>query len=154
MQAIYFPKNLLELKKDEVFYIKCNHDEYSLWFDVLKKLPEHSFVSNINQNSLTIESFMNAEVSKVDSERTLGATIVSRNRLAQLNDSVKNDMLVTILKKVHIFNRIFKKNIIKKIFFKFEDPNKSILIFNDDFSCLPLMAAKLGFKQVKQHSFS
>ena len=106
MQAIYFPKNLLDLQKNELFYIKCNHDEYSLWFDVQKKMPEHSFASNINQNSLTIESFMNQEVTKVDTERSLGATLVSRNRLAQLNDSKNNEMLVSLLKKV-TYNAIF-----------------------------------------------
>jgi hypothetical protein len=103
MQAVYFPKNLIELKQDEVFYVKCNHDEYSLWFDLLKKLPEHSFVSNINQASLTIENFLNNETPKEETERSLGVTIVSRNRLAQLNDTFVNDKFVTLLKKVCVF---------------------------------------------------
>ena len=106
MQAIYFPKNLLELKPGELFYIKSNHDEYSLWFDLLKKLPEHSFVSNINhQAGLTIENFLNQETPKDDIERTLGVTIVSRNRLAQLNDTKINDTFLNLLKKVRgLFN--------------------------------------------------
>ena len=102
MQAIYFPKNLVELKQGEVFYVKSNHDEYSLWFDILKKLPEHSFVNNINQASLTIETFLNQETPKDENERTLGATIVSRNRLAQLNDKKINEIFVSLLKKVRV----------------------------------------------------
>ena len=112
MQAIYFPKNLIELKKGEHFFIKCNHDEYSLWFDVLNsKLPEYALISTKfnsmlqrkNQSKYTIETFLNEEVPKESTERSLGATIVSRNRLAQLNDPTKNDMLVSLLKKVPHF---------------------------------------------------
>ena len=102
MQAIYFPKNLVELKQGDVFFVKSNHDEYSLWFDILKNLPVHSFVNNINQASLTIENFLNQETPKDENERTLGATIVSRNRLAQLNDKKINEIFVSLLKKVRV----------------------------------------------------
>jgi hypothetical protein len=104
MQAIYFPKNLVELKQGDVFFVKSNHDEYSLWFDILKNLPVHSFVNNINQASLTIENFLNQETPKDENEneRTLGATIVSRNRLAQLNDNKINDTFVSLLEKVRV----------------------------------------------------
>ena len=107
MQAIYFPNNLLELKKGEQFYVKCNHDEYSLWFDIVNsKIPEYDLISNKinntrkNHGKYTIETFLNEEIPKENNERSLGATIVSRNRLAQLNDKSQNDMFVTLLKKV------------------------------------------------------
>jgi hypothetical protein len=66
---------------NENFIINCNHDEYSLWFDVDKSIKNHSDQVN-------------------DDERSLGATIVSRNRLGQLNDIDRNKMFTNILEKV------------------------------------------------------
>ena len=80
MQAIYFPKQVVELKKEEKFQIECNHDEYSLWFDVSKT----KFPSSVVRKE----------------ERSLGMTLVSRNRLSQLNDSRRNQMFLQLMKKV------------------------------------------------------
>jgi hypothetical protein len=102
MQAIYYPKNSLKLNQNEKFYIKCNHDEYSLYFDIVLK-PEHSAKSIKNY---TVEEFLTEngdkedDLNQTDSERSLGLTLVSRNRLAQLNDSKRNDMFIKLLSKV------------------------------------------------------
>ena len=72
------------MKKDDNFTINCNHDEYSLWFDL-----------NMN-HSLKNGSNIQAD------ERSLGATIVSRNRLGQINDTQRTNMLYNVLAKVLI----------------------------------------------------
>lgn len=79
MQAVYFPKNILNLKKGDHLNVLCSHDEYSLWFDVNNDL-------NNNLNFPT--------------EQSLGNTIVSRNRLAQINNSESNEMFKRLFKKV------------------------------------------------------
>lgn len=81
MQAIYFPKQVVDVKKDEKFQVECNHDEYSLWFDVYKTKNESS----------------------KEEERSLGMTLVSRNRLSQLNDLQRNQMFIKLMKKVDIY---------------------------------------------------
>lgn len=92
MQAIYFPKNLLEFKKDDKFLIQCVHDEYSLWFDLFPISSKES-LSKLKSNYDDV---------------SLGVTIVSRNRLAQLNDTSRNDMFIRLLKKVsQITNRLY-----------------------------------------------
>ena len=78
------------MKKDDSIKISCNHDEYSLWFDVNKKsFEKQNGHENGNRNGI-----------KSDSERSLGVTIVSRNRLGQLNDMHRNKMFMNILEKV------------------------------------------------------
>ena len=77
MQAAYFPKKFQHFEKGEQLQVSCNHDEYSLWFDIGKL-----------NDSLTA------------SEQSLGNTIVSRNRLGQINDRQRNDMFLKLLKKV------------------------------------------------------
>ena len=114
MQAVYFPKSILKLSKGDQLNVLSNHDEYSLWFDVNDDL-------NNNQPS--------------QDEQDLGNTIVSRNRLAQINSTEANDM----------FTRLFKK---------YEDSEKSILIANDDLSVTPFIAAKMNFKQVRLQLFN
>jgi len=94
MQAVYFPKRILDVNKGDNFYIECNHDEYSLWFDTANK-PKRTQ----EQNS-SIESFANEVDSAYSIERSLGITLVSRNRLAQLNDTDRNDLFIALLKKV------------------------------------------------------
>lgn len=89
MQAIYFPSRMLHLKKDEEFIVECNHDEYSLWFDV------HS-------------SGYQPETKK-SAERSLGLTLISRNRLSQLNDSNRNNMLIRLMKKVYFYFIYFRR---------------------------------------------
>jgi hypothetical protein len=79
MQAIYFPKDIVELQSGQSFFVDCNHDEYSLWFDVSLAEPEAD-----------------------TEERSLGSTLISRNRLSQLNDSKTNEMFIKLLKKVKI----------------------------------------------------
>ena len=111
MQAIYFPKSIVELNSGQRFYVDCNHDEYSLWFDVATTKPDESVR---------------------DAMRSLGSTLTSRNRLAQLNDTATNDMFVGLLKKC-------------------ADETKNILIVNHDFSVLPLLAAACSkFKQASR----
>ena len=80
MQAVYYPKMFTKVDRDEKFYIKCNHDEYSLWFDIKKSKTE---------------TFMNE-----DDERSLGITLLSRNRLGQLNDTERNLKFINLFKKV------------------------------------------------------
>ncbi|CAD7003502.1 unnamed protein product [Ceratitis capitata] len=56
MQAIYYiPKSLHVSGKGEKFVLNCNHDEYSLWFDVQKALnatessvPRHACTCNLH----------------------------------------------------------------------------------------------------------
>lgn len=106
MQAAYFPKKFQHFEKGEQLQVSCNHDEYSLWFDIGKL-----------NDSLTA------------SEQSLGNTIVSRNRLGQINDRQRNDMFLKLLRK-------------------YENAERSILIANDDLSLLPILAAQMNFKQV------
>ena len=84
MQAIYFPSRLIEFKKDETILIECLHDEYSLKFDVFN----HDEKETVYNSNISI------------GEISLGMTLVSRNRLAQLNDHKRNDMFLHLLKKV------------------------------------------------------
>lgn len=86
MQAIYFPKQVVSLGKDEKFQIECNHDEYSLWFDVHKQ---------------TQPSVIHGRGQDKHEDRSLGMTLVSRNRLSQLNDLRRNQMFVDLMKKVN-----------------------------------------------------
>jgi hypothetical protein len=85
---------VLDLKKNDPIKISCNHDEYSLWFDVYKKNFEKQ---NGHKNGN----------GKIDCERSLGVTIVSRNRLGQLNDLKRNNMFMKVLEKVIITRNIF-----------------------------------------------
>ena len=84
MQAVYFPTFQKDLIENESFFVKCNHDEYSLWFNIFKSKEE-------------IQSI----------EQPLAISIVSRNRLAQLNDKNRNNMFIDILKQVN-FNQTKK----------------------------------------------
>ena len=86
-QAIYYPKNVLNLKKNELFEISCDHDEYSLWFD-------------LNRKGLAKQNGNGNEHVQNDCQRSLGVTIVSRNRLGQLNDMERNQMFIDVLEKV------------------------------------------------------
>jgi hypothetical protein len=83
MQAIYFPKSIVELTSGQQFFVDCNYDEYSLWFDVTLTKPD---VVSVQDPGL----------------RSLGSTLTSRNRLSQLNDPKTNDMFVKLLKKVTV----------------------------------------------------
>lgn len=78
MQAIYFPSRIVDLKKDQAFQIECNHDEYSLWFDI----------KTVNDET------------KKSKEKSLGITLTSRNRLSQLNNTDRNKMFTKLMKKV------------------------------------------------------
>jgi len=84
MQAVYFPTRYYALKKGDELNVTCNHDEYSLWFDVLRP------------SELASTSMSGA------GERSLGNTIVSRNRLGQINDTDRTDMFLRLFKKVRI----------------------------------------------------
>lgn len=83
MQAIYFPTYYLNVEKNENFYLKCNHDEYSLWFEIFSK---NEFENN---NQKCIESIP-----------PIALSLVSRNRLLQINDRNRNDMFYKLLKDV------------------------------------------------------
>jgi protein arginine N-methyltransferase 7 len=78
MQAVYFPENYYQFDKNDIIRVTCNHDEYSLWFDV-------------NEQN---------ELQKISQERSLGCTLMSRNRLAQCNDAERNNMFIRLFKKV------------------------------------------------------
>jgi hypothetical protein len=99
MQAIYYPKRVLNLKKDDLFYVKCNHDEYSLYFDLISNEEFEQTKLNKNKN-YTIEKFVD-DSQEENEQRSLGLTIVSRNRLAQLNDQNRNDLFLRLLEKVY-----------------------------------------------------
>lgn len=97
MQAVYYPKEPISLRKDEQFLIKCFHDEYSLWFDTIK-LDTKSDVQ------LTIEKFLNEEDEQSTKDIPLAcATLVSRNRLSQINNKERHSMYLSVLEKVTIF---------------------------------------------------
>lgn len=83
MQAIYFPTYSLSLKTDELFYVKCNHDEYSLWFDVF-----------------TEDQIKNDLKNCIKFKQPMRMSLVSRNRLAQINDKKRSEMIKSALKKV------------------------------------------------------
>lgn len=87
MQAIYFPSKLVDLKTDEKFFISCQHDEYSFKFDV------HTF----SEKNLILNS------SQITGDINLGLTLVSRNRLSQLNNEKRNNMFISLLKKVFFY---------------------------------------------------
>ena len=77
MQAIYFPTHYFNVKKDEDFYLKCSHDEYSLWFNV-----------SIDESYLK------------DDTKPITLSLVSRNRLLQINDKKHNEIFLNAFKKV------------------------------------------------------
>ena len=83
MQAIYYPYQHITLEENEKFYLKCNHDEYSLWFNVFTK-------DEIQGDYLKCASM----------EQPFEYSLVSRNRLAQINDKTRNKMFTDLLKKV------------------------------------------------------
>jgi hypothetical protein len=83
MQALYFPTYFLNVEKNEKYFLKCNHDEYSLWFDVFCK-------KEIEENFETCSKL----------QQPISMSIVSRNRLLQINDRKRNDMFFNIFKKV------------------------------------------------------
>ena len=89
MQAVYFPKKYSSFNEGEIIRLNCNHDEYSLWFDI-EKLP-------INEATST----------EVLSERSLGNTLMSRNRLMQVNDFDRNNMFLNLLKKVQFLTEYY-----------------------------------------------
>ena len=86
MQAIYFPKKPITLRKDEEFLVKCCHDEYSLWFDT----------SSLNDQTADFNSYFPSS----DELPLSLPTIVSRNRLSQLNDTKRSTMLIKLLSEV------------------------------------------------------
>ena len=79
MQAIYFPTNYLNVGKNEDFYLNCNHDEYSLWFEVSKEKE----ILNNKEPDVTL-------------------SLVSRNRLLQINDYERNEKFLNIFKQVYL----------------------------------------------------
>jgi type III protein arginine methyltransferase len=91
MQAVYFPKKIITLNPNESFILKCNHDEYSLWFDFIK------------ENGLKSSEVATKENGLGCNERSglVNPTLTSRNRISQLNDQKRNDMFLEILKKVN-----------------------------------------------------
>lgn len=139
MQAIYFPKKPIALKKDEEFLVKCCHDEYSLWFDT----------SLLNGQKDDFDSYFPGS----DELPLSLPTIVSRNRLSQLNDPKRSAMLLKLLSEVFdLFiniQMIFGLRFRQSLSFQHSNQDKRILVVNDDFSLLGLMAAKrLSFSKV------
>ena len=91
MQAVYFPEEMLQVDAGDRLQVTCNHDEYSLWFDVAKSKTIPPGVAE--QEDL---------VKLGNDERSLGVTLVSRNRLGQVNDIDRNRMLIRLLEKVSL----------------------------------------------------
>jgi protein arginine N-methyltransferase 7 len=83
MQAIYFPSSFISLSPGEQFYLKCNHDEYSLWFNIFAKAD----VEQDHKKCLSMQ-------------QPFEYSLVSRNRLAQINDKTRNKNFFELLKTV------------------------------------------------------
>jgi len=82
MQAIYYPKASTEVKKGESFHLVSCHDEYSLWFDVVK-----TPVSPTDPISLP------------DPQPGLHLAM-SRTRLGQVNNKSRNEKFVKNIKQL------------------------------------------------------
>ena len=82
MQAIYYPKAKTEVKQGESFHLVSCHDEYSLWFDVVK-----TPVSSTDPISLP------------NPEPGLHLAM-SRTRLGQVNNKERNEKFVKNIKHV------------------------------------------------------
>ncbi|KAL7641061.1 UNVERIFIED_CONTAM: hypothetical protein RMT77_008198 [Armadillidium vulgare] len=81
MQAIYYFPKTLSVNKSEKLTLISSHDEYSLWFNLLKD---------------------NSEVEKVRERPVCDCgvhALTARSRLGQLNDSSRRSLLLRALKK-------------------------------------------------------
>jgi protein arginine N-methyltransferase 7 len=83
MQAIYYPTKYISLQANETFYLKCNHDEYSLWFNVFTK-----------------KEVEEAQTKCLDMRQPFEYSLVSRSRLLQINDKTRNSMFADLLRMV------------------------------------------------------
>lgn len=110
MQAVYFLPEEISVKKGDKITLISSHDEYSFWFNL-----KHN--ANIN-NTDYLKPSCNCGIH----------FILSRTRIGQMNDSVRNKKFINVLK-----NRI--------------KPNTVCLNLSDG-SLLGVIAAKLGAKQV------
>uniref|UniRef100_A0A1I8N5W2 Protein arginine N-methyltransferase n=2 Tax=Musca domestica TaxID=7370 RepID=A0A1I8N5W2_MUSDO len=81
MQAIYYVPKPLNLQKDDTFTLLCNHDEYSLWFDV-----------SIGTNEL------NKKVPRHQCSCRMHLTY-SRSRIGQMNESIRNKRYMKCLEE-------------------------------------------------------
>ncbi|EDW10515.1 LOW QUALITY PROTEIN: protein arginine N-methyltransferase 7 [Drosophila mojavensis] len=80
MQAIYYiPKALHLHDAGEEFWLRCYHDEYSLWFDAHKEQPEKP----ARRHSCTCDLHMT----------------YTRNRIGQLNQSIRNKRYLAYLEQ-------------------------------------------------------
>jgi hypothetical protein len=90
MQAVYYPTKIINVDKDEKFYLKSNHDEYSLWFNVFTK-------EEVEQDHKKC----------LEMEQPFEYSLVSRNRLAQINNKTRNKLFSEILKKVYLLYPLY-----------------------------------------------
>jgi len=82
MQAIFYPSTQHQATRGEAMLIHCNHDEYSLWFDVG-----------------SLSSTLTPSVSPPICE--CGAHIAnSRSRISMINDNARNQQFIDILSNV------------------------------------------------------
>ncbi|XP_020717845.1 protein arginine N-methyltransferase 7 isoform X2 [Ceratitis capitata] len=82
MQAIYYiPKSLHVSGKGEKFVLNCNHDEYSLWFDVQKAL--NATESSVPRHACTCNLHL----------------AYPRSRIGQLNQAVRNKRYLNYLEQ-------------------------------------------------------
>ena len=80
MQAIYFPRQFKEVEEGEKLFLQCQHDDYSLWFDVAKSRDTPPPPAPVCR---------------------CGAHVVySRPRMAMLSDRSRNNAYAAALKKV------------------------------------------------------
>lgn len=82
MQAIYYPKTQTDVVKGETLNLVSCHDEYSLWFDVVKTPVPNS-----------------SSVSLPDPEPGLHLAM-SRARLGQVNSQMRNKTFANAIKKL------------------------------------------------------
>ncbi|KAJ3662367.1 hypothetical protein Zmor_006721 [Zophobas morio] len=110
MQAIYYLPQEVIINRDMEINLISSHDEYSLWFNVRSDLK-----------------LTNTDYLKPICECGLHMT-VSRTRVGQINDSLRNKKYISLL----------EKNV---------NRNSVILVLSDGFY-LSLCAAKLGAKKI------
>lgn len=83
MQAIYYPRSQTEVREGEKVELVASHDEYSLWFDVVKKSEE-----------------VPAGQVKLPSPQPGLHLAMSRTRLGQINSHGRNRTLAAMLRKI------------------------------------------------------
>ncbi|XP_013108324.1 protein arginine N-methyltransferase 7 [Stomoxys calcitrans] len=81
MQAIYYLPKPLNVQPGETFSFICNHDEYSLWFDVFPQAHNHK--TGVKRHECSCSMHMT----------------YSRTRIGQMNQAVRNKRFIQYLEE-------------------------------------------------------